>query len=83
MGIIIIHASFKIRDSENPMYTNILFSLVGVGYFRTTSIMEKEEVNKDRPDSECLWVLGKKYKERRFTESDKYLIIDLWYYISV
>ena len=37
--------------------------------------MEKEEVNKDRPDSECLWALGKKCKERKFAEPVKFLLL--------
>ena len=36
-----------------------MFASFLVGYFRSTSIVEKEDVNKDRPDSECLWALGK------------------------
>ena len=70
------HPSFPIKAESGTHTKNTTFlGSTRVGYFRTTSIMEKEDVNKDRPDSECLWVLGKKYKGRRFTESAKYLFV--------
>ena len=45
-------------------------------------MIEKEEVNKDRPDSECLWALGKKCKERKFAEPVKFLFLLKMFFVS-